>query len=368
MQRYDRQMLLPQLGAKGQQALGSARVLVIGAGGLGCPVLQYLAAAGVGTIGIVDGDTVSLTNLHRQVLYDMSDIGQQKAGLASAKLQRMNPDITIISYSETLTNKNAWEILEIYDIVVDASDNFPTRYLVNDACVLLGKPVVYGAVSRFEGQVAVFNVQRSGADRTMNYRDLFPQAPVSGEIANCAEAGVMGVLPGIIGTLQAGEVIRLITEFGQPQENRLISFNLLTNEWHQWEIQADPDSQNFLPRDKAAFLQAEYELTCIPSSVTELEPAEFDELVKENQATVIDVRELTEQPFIDEFDHVKIPLAQLKDSLASLKDDILVTLCQSGARSRRAAQLLATSLPRKRIYSLKGGIAGYKQQQLKVHA
>ena len=247
MQRYDRQMLLPQLGAKGQQALGSARVLVIGAGGLGCPVLQYLAAAGVGTIGIVDGDTVSLTNLHRQVLYDMSDIGQQKAGLASAKLQRMNPDITIISYSETLTNKNAWEILEIYDIVVDASDNFPTRYLVNDACVLLGKPVVYGAVSRFEGQVAVFNVQRSGADRTINYRDLFPQAPVSGEIANCAEAGVMGVLPGIIGTLQAGEVIRLITEFGQPQENRLISFNLLTNEWHQWEIQADPDSQNFLP-------------------------------------------------------------------------------------------------------------------------
>ncbi|MBD0294073.1 MAG: HesA/MoeB/ThiF family protein, partial [Flavisolibacter sp.] len=210
-ERYQRQVILQEFGEAGQQKLLQAKVLVIGAGGLGCPVLQYLAAAGVGVVGIADDDIVSLTNLHRQVLYSMSDIGKSKVERAAAILRQLNPDIEIIPYHLRLTNKNALDIITAYDIVVDATDNFPTRYLLNDACVLLSKPLIYGAVSKFEGQVAVFNGVGSSGEKSVNYRDLFPVPPQEDEVPNCAEAGVLGVLPGIIGSLQAGEVIKLIT-------------------------------------------------------------------------------------------------------------------------------------------------------------
>ncbi len=196
-------MLLKEIGESGQQKLLQAKVLVVGAGGLGCPVLQYLAAAGVGKLGIVDDDIVSLTNLHRQVLYNTSDIGFAKTERAAAALRSLNPDIEIIPYNLRLTNQNALDIINNYDIVVDGTDNFSSRYMINDACVLLKKPLVYAAISRFEGQVAVFNYIDNDNEKPVNYRDLFPIPPAEDEAMNCAVAGVLGVLTGIIGSMQA---------------------------------------------------------------------------------------------------------------------------------------------------------------------
>lgn len=362
MERYHRQVILEELGEKGQQKLLLARVLVIGAGGLGCPVLQYLAAAGVGTIGIVDDDKVSVTNLQRQVLYDMTDIGALKVERAAMKLQRMNPGIAVIPYALRLNNRNALDILNAYDIVVDSSDNFATRYMINDACVLLNKPLVYGAVSRFEGQVAVFNI-KTAKDSRINYRDLFPVQPEEGEVANCAEAGVLGVLPGIIGSMQAGEVIKLITNIGEPL-HQLQTFNLLTNEWYTWQITPNPNANAFAPKDTAAFIDKEYNDNCGIVGFVEINVPDFDNLLRKNETLVIDVREPGEQPVINEFEHLQIPLSQLKKTIVSIDGEVLVAVCQSGNRSRIAAQLLAATFPTKKIYSLQGGIAGWKQKQL----
>src|SRR6266496_5267611 len=200
-ERYQRQILLKEFGEAGQQKLQQAKVLVIGAGGLGCPALQYLAAAGVGTIGIVDNDVVTLTNLHRQILYSTDDIGYPKTERATFKLHQLNSDITITPYNFRLTNKNALNIISDYETIIDGTDNFSTRYMINDACVLMNKPLVYGAISQFEGQVAIFNFRRNENDETVNYRDLFPNPPKEDEILNCEEAGVLGVLPGIVGTM-----------------------------------------------------------------------------------------------------------------------------------------------------------------------
>ena len=220
-ERYQRQILLKEFGIDAQQKLLQAKVLVIGAGGLGCPALQYLVAAGIGTIGIVDDDIVSLNNLHRQVLYTVNDIGLSKAEVAAEKLKALNDEINIISYNERLTNKNALALLMNMILLVDGTDNFSSRYMINDACVLLNKPLVYGAISKFEGQVAVFNIKDEIQIRAINYRDLFPTPPKDDEVLNCAEAGVLGVLPGIIGTMQANETIKLITGIGKPLINTI---------------------------------------------------------------------------------------------------------------------------------------------------
>jgi sulfur-carrier protein adenylyltransferase/sulfurtransferase len=368
LERYHRQVILKELGEPGQRKLLAAKVLVIGAGGLGCPVLQYLTAAGVGTLGVIDHDVVSLSNLHRQVLFDMNDIGKTKAERAAVKLRQLNPDVQVFPYNKCLTNQNALDILEPYDIIVDASDNFPTRYLVNDACVLLNKPFVYGAVSRWEGQVAVFNAAHNSAGRTVNYRDLFPVQPQEGEIANCAEAGVLGVLPGIIGSLQAGEVIKLITGIGKPLVNQLQTFNLNTNEWFAWEVSTSVQADALLPKDKAAFINMDYENTCILEGIKEINVSEFNNLLQEKGVTVIDVRERGEQPLVDEFAHLQIPLSQLKEKIATLDGDNIITFCQTGKRSGQAARLLANTYTTKKIYSLRGGIMGWKQHlQLSKH-
>ncbi|MBD0279535.1 MAG: HesA/MoeB/ThiF family protein [Flavisolibacter sp.] len=361
-ERYQRQVILQEFGEAGQQKLLQAKVLVIGAGGLGCPVLQYLAAAGVGVVGIADDDIVSLTNLHRQVLYSMSDIGKSKVERAAAILRQLNPDIEIIPYHLRLTNKNALDIIAAYDIVVDATDNFPTRYLLNDACVLLSKPLIYGAVSKFEGQVAVFNGVGSSGEKSVNYRDLFPVPPQEDEVPNCAEAGVLGVLPGIIGSLQAGEVIKLITGIGQPLINCLQTFNLLTNEWYTSELTKSAETAAFLPKDRAAFLNMDYEWSCAVEDFSEINAADFNRLLDKNGVTVIDVRERGEQPLINEFEHLQLPLAQLNEGLSLLKGDIIIAVCQSGKRSKQAARLLCNTFPSKKIYSLQGGIVGWKQQ------
>jgi len=363
-QRYERQLLLKEIGIAGQDALLQAKVLVIGAGGLGCPALQYLAAAGVGKIGIVDGDTVALNNLHRQVLYGTHHIGQNKATIAAGVLQQLNTDITIVAYPQRLTNSNALEIMAAFDLVIDATDNFSTRYLINDACVLLGKPLVYGAVSQFEAQVAIFNCKGNNHYRPVNYRDLFPEPPQNNALLNCAEAGVLGVLPGIAGCMQASEAIKLIVGMGQPLINSLLTYNALTNQLYQFGLTPHTEAWIAAPADATAFLQMDYDWFCAAnaSQTFEIDTDRFNNLLHHPSVTIIDVREPGEIPVIETFEHLQIPLAQLPSRASSLTGDILITFCQSGARSSKAAQQLFDTFGTTRtIYSLRGGITNWQK-------
>lgn len=356
------------MGEAGQQKLWQSKVLVIGAGGLGCPVLQYLTAAGVGTIGIADDDVVSLTNLHRQVLYSTNDIGLSKAKRAADVLKSLNPDIEIIPYNFRLTNQNALSIIDEYDIVVDGTDNFSSRYMINDACVLLSKPLVYAAISRFEGQVAVFNFNKNNNEKPVNYRDVFPIPPADNEVMNCAVAGVLGVLPGIIGSMQANETIKLITGIGQPLINRLLTYNALNNQSYEMSISAPDNTASFIPKDIIAFQNYDYEMACSTDNSFEIDSNQFDTLLHNNNITIIDVREFDEQPPVTEFSHIHIPLQQLNENTASLNGDILITFCQSGGRSRQAAKLLSDIFgASKKIYSLKGGIVHWKTSHKNIY-
>lgn len=363
-ERYQRQLILQGFGAEAQQKLLSASVLVIGAGGLGCPVLQYLTAAGVGSIGIVDDDVVALSNLHRQVLYNVQMIGRPKADCALEFLQQLNPQTRFNIYNERLTNKNAASILSAFDVIVDGSDNFATRYLVNDACVLLNKPLIYGAISQYEGQVAVFNVLQNN-DRSANYRDLFPHPPKEGEVLNCAEAGVLGVLPGIIGSMMTNETIKLITGTGKLLVNRLLTYNTLNNQTYDLEITARVETRSLIPATEAALLQTDYEWLC--SSVTvvnEIDTNTFNTIIAEGTAAIVDVRERDEQPVVTAFNHVQIPLKSLQQHAAWLTEDTIVVFCLSGKRSSQAAKELTELFgASKKIYSLKGGIQQWMQEQ-----
>ncbi len=354
-------MLLKEFGEAGQLKLLQAKVFVLGAGGLGCPALQYLAAAGVGTIGIADDDVVSLTNLHRQVLYTTSDIGLPKAERATAFLQSLNPDIKIIPYNFRISNKNALEVIGEYDIVIDGTDNFSSRYMINDACVLLDKPLIYAAISRFEGQVAIFNCNDSKNEKPVNYRDLFPNPPAEDEVMNCAVAGVLGVLPGIIGSMQANETIKLITGIGQPLINRLLTYNALTNQLYELSLSASVNTASVFPKDKIAFRNFDYDWACSAGNSFEIDLNQFNTLINRNDVTVIDVREHGEQPLISGFSHVRIPLYRLNEKISSFDRDILITFCQTGGRSMKAAKLLSDTFgDSKKIYSLKGGILNWK--------
>lgn len=366
-ERYQRQMLLKEIGEAGQQKLCNSKVLIIGAGGLGCPVLQYLTGAGVGTIGVADDDTVSLTNLNRQVLYNTNDIGLCKAERAAAILRTLNPDITINPYNFRITNQNALEIINEYDIVVDGTDNFSSRYMINDACVLLNKPLVYGAISKFEGQVAIFNYNIDTKEKSANYRDLFPNAPAEDEVMNCAEAGVLGVLPGIIGSMQANETIKLITCIGERLINRLLTYNALTNQLYEISLSPSDNTASFIPENEIAFKNFDYEWACsTEKSSLEIDSNLFNTLLQNDNITVIDVREFGEQPEVTEFSHVHIPLNELIQKKPFLEGDILITFCQSGARSLQGAKFLSDTFGNsKLIYSLKGGIIDWKSKQLK---
>ncbi|MEP7372926.1 MAG: HesA/MoeB/ThiF family protein [Chitinophagaceae bacterium] len=362
-ERYQRQIILKEFGEAGQEKLLQAKVLVIGAGGLGCPVLQYLTAAGVGTIGIADDDTVSLTNLHRQVLYSVNDIGLPKAERAASVMQGLNPDINIISYNQRLTVENALEIVKSFDIIIDGTDNFSTRYMINDACVLLDKPLVYGAISQFEGQVTIFNCCQESHDKPVNYRDLFPQPPKEDEVLNCAEAGVLGVLPGIIGTMMANETIKLITGIGEPLINRLLTYNALNNQVYELGLSAREETRALIPASEILFKRMDYQWLCgVSVSSFEIDGDTFDELLENQTIEVIDVREIGELPFVYEFDHQNIPLKYIGDSVQEIKSDTIVIFCQSGKRSKTAAvQLSGIFGTTKKIYSLKGGIENWKK-------
>jgi molybdopterin/thiamine biosynthesis adenylyltransferase len=235
--RYSRHIILPQVGATGQRKLLDAKVLCVGAGGLGSPAAMYLAAAGVGTVGLLDFDRVDLTNLQRQILHDTDDVGRPKVDSGAERLNSINPDVAVVKHNTILTSDNAFDILGQYDVIVDGTDNFPVRYLVNDACQMLGKPLVYGSIFQFDGQASVF----LSGQGTPCYRCLFPEPPPPGTVPSCAEGGVFGVLPGIVGSIQAVEAIKLVTGIGEPLVCRLLLFDALAMEFTTVKLRWDPD-------------------------------------------------------------------------------------------------------------------------------
>lgn len=349
-ERYQRQLILDGFGPSAQAKLASAKVLVIGAGGLGCPILQYLAAAGVGTIGIADNDIVSATNLNRQVLYTENDLGQPKVFVAEQKLRAQNSGIKIISFKERWNTQLSVDHFPDFDIIVDATDNFASRYLINDACVLLNKPLVFGAVSRFEGQVAIFNVEDQ--EQRINYRDLFPEPPKNNEVQSCAEAGVIGFVPGIIGMLQAAETIKLITGIGKPLIHRLHLYSALTQTTHTVALSKHSASDQYLPKTVEEYLQIDYEWLCASETVNEIS---VDDWFKDkNQFKLIDIRQPHENPRLESFDHQSIPLSQLPQQVDQLTGAQIVFVCQSGVRSKSAVELFKNRSGQ--FFSLSGGV------------
>ncbi|MCE7063713.1 HesA/MoeB/ThiF family protein [Dyadobacter sp. CY326] len=331
--RYSRQILLPEMGLTGQEKLKAAKVLVVGAGGLGCPVLQYLVAAGVGNIGIVDDDIVDITNLHRQILYSAADIGKSKVLMAIEKLRAQNQFVKLTPYNVRLQEDNATQIIANYDLVIDGSDNFPTRYLVNDACVELDKPLIFGSILRFEGQVSVFNYKGGPT-----YRCLFPDAE---EGDNCAEAGVIGILPGMIGTLMANEAIKVICEIGEPLSGKLLVMNALTNVTNTFEFARSEHIAR--PNQKSA--QTVSPKINPVSEPKELTYEEFERIESSypGQIHLVDVREYNEFE-ADNFGGVNIPLSEIPETIPTLPPNkTIVFYCQTGKRSTHAAKLLIQS-------------------------
>ena len=348
VERYSRQLLLPEVGKEGQERLKAAKVLVIGAGGLGCPILQYLTGAGIGHIGIIDDDVVSVSNLHRQILYGTSSVGHNKAEAAKTRLSDLNPEITIVAYPKRLTTKNAVALFSTYDIIVDGSDNFSTRYLVNDACILTNKPLVYGAIYKFQGQVSVFNYQNGPS-----YRCLFPDPPAPGDAPSCSEIGVIGVLPGIIGTFQANEVIKMILGIGTVASGHIQLIHTLTSAITSLKINRNQKVIDEVLRRKDQFETYNYDVFCgINSSIAEIT---FDEALQLENAIFIDVREPHEQPKIGTLNPLYIPLSEINTVAARLeKNKTFVCFCQSGIRSKKAVALLM-DIGLKNTYSLKQG-------------
>ena len=355
--RYRHQLLLRDFGTVAQQKLSDASVLVAGAGGLGCAILQYLAAAGTGTIGIADDDTVELTNLNRQVLYGNHDIGLLKANRAAIRLKEINPGIDIQVYPLRLTNLNILGIMQHFDVIVDGTDNRASKYMINDACVLTGKPLVFGAVSEFEGHVAVFNMVTSRGP-SANYRDIFPDHWSDSPETGCKDTGVIGTLTGIIGCMQGNEVIKVITGIGDPLMNRLVTYNALTGRMHEFDIQASPATRKRIPADTATFLQTIYERPCEAENCDglEIQAEEFQHLINREDITIIDVRE-NPRRVPPGFRHIHIPYFRLHESLAAIKGETVITFCERGMVSLKAARLLKEAFPYgKRIYSLRHGI------------
>lgn len=341
--QYNRHLILDKIGKEGQLKLKQAKVLVIGAGGLGCPILQYLAAAGVGAIGIIDHDVIDQSNLQRQILYTTEDIGKSKAETAALRLGKLNPFVKFTVYKEQLTKKNALSLFSLYDVIVDGSDNFATRYLTNDAAIITNKPLVYGAIFKFEGQVSVFNYKGSAS-----YRCLYPSPPNPEESPNCSEIGVLGVLPGIIGSLQASETIKIICGIGEVLANKLFMFNTLS--MRQMTLKFEKTSQAEIRK-----LEEDYEFFCGISKVSkEIAQQELeDNLSKYN---LLDVRELWER----EEHHIggqHIPLGELENRYTELRlDKPVVVYCKSGKRSARAIEFLKEKLKTPDFINLKSGV------------
>lgn len=356
--RYSRQIILKEFGEEAQEKLLNAKVMVAGAGGLGCPALLYLAAAGAGTIGIADFDVADISNLQRQTLYGIDDIGKSKAESAAKKLKAFNPEIEIRIYDVKLDNQNALKIISEYDVIIDCTDNFQTRYLINDACVILDKPLVYGAVMGFEGQAAVFIFRDKKTGIRTNYRDLFPNPPDDGSVISCNEAGVLGVVPGIIGTMQAAEAIKIITGIGKVLCNTIISYNVLSNRFEKFTISPLENTGSSIPGSQSEFSKYNYERFCgIKKSENEISVEDFyDLLVKEN-VRVIDIREENEMPLLRKFKTEKIPMTVFEKNISLLNsDETIVLICQTGKRSSAAVEILKKKDSLCKAYSLSGGL------------
>ena len=367
--RYSRHLTLPGFQRQGQQRLKNAKVLVVGAGGLGAPLLSYLVAAGIGTIGVIDFDVVDESNLQRQVLFTVDDVGRPKVEVAVERLRRQNPYVNFRTYPEPLTSANALDIISEYDLVADGTDNFPTRYLVNDACVLLDKVNVYASIFRFEGQVAVFNYVDANGQRGPNYRDLFPEPPPPGLVPSCAEGGVLGVLPGIVGSLQANEVIKVLSGVGEPLSGRFFLVDALTLETRTLKVHRSADNPLNGTRPTQTTL-IDYDQFCGIKTASDTAPE-----VKSISVEELDRRRRTKEDFqlIDVRDPYEYEIANLGGALMPLgriqeyvdqiaTDRPVIIHCRSGARSEKAVSLLEREYGLRNLYSLTGGILAWAER------
>jgi adenylyltransferase/sulfurtransferase len=365
--RYSRHIALAEVGLEGQRKLKAARVLVVGVGGLGSPISLYLAAAGVGTIGLIDYDTIDITNLQRQVLFRSDDVGSAKVQVAASELRRLNPEIEVIEHNVRLTRANAIDIIEPYDIIIDGTDNFPTRYLVNDACVLTRKPYVYGSILRFDGQVSVFDAQRGPC-----YRCLFREPPPAGLVPNCAEGGVLGVLPGIIGSLQALEAVKLILGRTDTLIGRLVLFDALRFRWRELELRKNsecpvcgtaPTITGLIDYDE--FCGIKTDVPHDSDAVPELSVGELKErLDAGRRLTLIDVREPFEWNIanLGAYGAKLLPLSEFGEQADQLNPaEEIVVYCRSGARSANVVDyLVQCGFPR--VWNLRGGINAWARE------
>jgi len=361
--RYRRHLSLPEFGLEGQRRLLDSRVLLIGAGGLGCPLALYLAAAGVGRLGLADDDVVDVSNLQRQVLYSTADVGRPKVEVASERVRALNPDVEVTAYAERLTSANALDVFRGYDVVVDGTDNFPTRYLSNDACVLLGIPNVYGSIFRFEGQASVFDARKGPC-----YRCLYPEPPPPGAVPSCAEGGVLGILPGTIAMVQATETVKLLTGIGTTLAGRLVIYDALSMEWNEFKLQKDPDCpvcgenpsvRELIDYDGFCGLPSAEERRKAPPSLSASDLAV--RLARREPLLLVDVREAHELERARIEGAVWIPLGELESRLheiAEWKDRPVVVHCHLGGRSARACRMLAEH-GFGRVENLEGGIEAW---------
>ena len=365
--RYNRQIILPDFGTEGQERLKKSKVLVIGAGGLGGPNLQYLTAAGIGTIGIIDFDEISLTNLHRQILFETSEVGKSKALVAKDKLKSINPAIDFRVYEEQINAENAMSIISDFDLVIDGSDNLPTRYLVNDACVFLGKTLIYGAIFRYEGQVSVFNQLQNDGNRGPNYRDIFPTPPPPEMVTSCSEGGVFGALAGIIGAMQANEAIKIIADFGESLSGRLLLFDSLDFSSRTLNVKCNPE--NPVSGDNPSITELiDYEAFCAgPTSLNQSEIAFItvrelkNRLNDEDQLFILDVRETYEYA-MSNIGGRSIPLNEIESRMNEIPNDQeIVVHCKSGVRSKKAIEVLKQNGLIKLI-NLDGGILAWQKE------
>lgn len=364
VQRYSRHLILPEVGVDGQVKLKDAKVLLVGTGGLGAPLALYLAAAGVGTIGLVDFDVVDASNLQRQVIHGTKDIGRPKIDSAAESMLDINPNLKIVKHEVPLTSENAKEIVEQYDMVADGTDNFPTRYLVNDVCVLTGKPNIYGSIFRFEGQASVF-----ATDDGPCYRCLYPEPPPPGLVPSCAEGGVLGILPGVIGLIQATEVVKTILGIGQTLQGRLMLYDALNMKFRELKLRRNPDC----PSGKCSVVKdlIDYKQFCgIPEvalapavSTGDLEVTEVKSMIDSGEDFIlVDVREVHEYQIASISKATLMPLGQLPMRLSELsKDANIVCHCKSGMRSAKAVDLLKQN-GYLRVRNMKGGILAWSDK------
>lgn len=361
LSRYSRHIIIPEFNLEGQKKLKAAKVLVIGSGGLGSPLLLYLAAAGVGTIGIVDFDTIDDSNLQRQILFTTNDVGKLKATTAAERIKALNPFIEVIVHNTQLNSQNALDIIKGYDVVADGTDNFPTRYLVNDACVLLDKVNVYASIYRFEGQLSVFNLPLPDGTRGPNYRDLFPEPPPQGLVPSCAEGGVLGVLPGILGSLQAAEVIKVISKVGEPLSGKLFTIDVADFQTRTLKIHKQEEIKIEKLIDYELFCGIKKENMSIEiKEITVSQLAEWIDSGKEFQ--LIDVREPHEYA-IAEIGGILIPLAQVAEHADRISQEKPVVIhCRSGVRSANAIRELQELHGWNHLYNLKGGILAWADE------